>query len=209
MRRVERKAARRLATLSTSSFPDAAPRGSLPKRLLAERKILPIRLRTSIHRYFGILSASVVGSIIFFVRCPCFRYPGDTQEMAKSPSTVCLKALPSLGLKMYDWETKAVRVPSKKGSIAALRPVFRVRWCTSGRAVDLLERAALRSNLSVVQQDHTLQNTIAFVFSPSESSQWRRSNPHKTLPYPAWASSSPIYIAQKCTLRIMCGENAL
>jgi hypothetical protein len=76
------------------------------------------------------------------------------------------------------------------------RPIF-------GRAIDLAERAALRSNLGV-RQDHTHYKT------PSHSCSLpprRRSNPHSAFTCPAWASSLSVCIAQMCTLRIVCGES--
>jgi len=159
--------------------------------------------RTSFHRCFGILSASVIGSmnVSFMTRVSGIQMAH--RRCTQSPSTVCLNAPPSFGHKMHDFEMKKVRVGFQNKADLTSPPVFRVRRCIFGIATGLREYTALRNSLGG-QQDYTHRKTRSRSCSrPLSRRKWRTSNPQMALPYLAWASSlsvckvqirEPIYV---------------
>ena len=206
--RMECKKARRLATLNTCAFSYVAHRAFLPKKLSAKSKILPIELHTSLHRCFGILSASVIGSmnVSFITRVSGIQIAH--KRWTQSPSTVCLKAPASLGHKMHDCEAKVVRAPPKKEATSALPRAFQVKRCIFGRAIDLQECTALRNNLDV-QQDYTHRKKRSHSCSlPLSRRRWRMSSPQTALPCPAWVGSLSVCIVQMRTMGTGCDEGA-
>lgn len=153
-----------------------------------EARIGLIMQRTSFHRCFGILSASVIGSINVSFMTLVSGIQMAHKRWTQSPSTVCLNAPPSLGHKIHDWETKAVKVTSKKEVIQDSPPGFLARRCTYGTAIDLQECMVHRSSLDA-QQDCTHHKTRSRSCSrPPSRRKWHKLNPPMALPYPAWAS---------------------
>ena len=79
------------------------------EEILVRGNVPTTKQRTSFHRCFGILSASVIGSInvSFITRVSGIQIAH--KRCTQSPSTVCLNAPPSFGHKMHDYGEKAVR----------------------------------------------------------------------------------------------------
>jgi len=171
-------------------------------------KIVPAKQHTSFHRCFGILSASVIGSINVSFMTRVSGIQMAHKRWTQSPSTVCLNAPPSFGHKMHDCEMKGVRVPSEDKETAALPQVFRVRRCIFGTAIGLQEYTVLHNNLDV-QQDYTHHKTQSRSCSrPPNRRKWRTSNPRTALPYPVWASSLSVCKVQVRTLGNVYNESA-
>ena len=159
-----------------------------------------IMQRTSFHLCFGILSASVIGSInvSFITRVSGIQIAH--KRWTQSPSTVCLNAPPSLGHKIHDSKVKAIKITSKKEATLDSPPVFRVRRCTYGTATDLQEYTVHHSSLDV-RRDYTHHKTRSRSCShPPSRRKWHTLNPLMASPYPAWASSLSVCKVQVRTL---------
>ena len=204
-RRMKSEKARRLAALDARAFPHIANRTFLLGGLSVESKVLSIIQRTSFHRCFGILSASVIGSMNVSFITLVSGIQIAHKRWTQSPSTVCLNAPPSLGHKMHDWKVKCVRGASKNATLTS-PPVFLARRCISGTAIDPQEYTAHHNNLGA-QQGYTHHKTRSHSCSlPLSRRKWRTSNPQTALPYLAWASFLSTCIVQYehlelCTMR--------
>lgn len=156
---------------------------------MVEGKVPATKQRTSFHRCFGILSASVIGSmnVSFITRVSGIQIAH--RRCTQSPSTVCLNAPPSFGHRMHDFGMKVMRASSMEEGFPALPLAFQVRRCTFGIATGLQEYMALHNNLDG-QQGCTHHKTRLHSYSrPPNHRKWRRWNPQMALPYPASASS--------------------